>query len=58
MYITIQRTIPDILFLIQNQLITIEQLAAFVETAVSQTDRFDLNATAMRRHLEIVHQSL
>ena len=49
--------IEDVLFLVRNQLITVEQLAMFVETAVSQANRFDLDATAMRRHLEIVRQS-
>ncbi len=50
--------IEDVLFLLRNQLITVEQLTRFVDTAVSQANRFDLDATAMYRHLEIVRQSL
>jgi hypothetical protein len=50
--------IEDIFFLVQRQLITIEQLEAFVEDAVSQASQFDLNPTAMRRHLQVLRQSL
>lgn len=50
--------IEDILFLVRRQLITAERLAVFVEDAVSEAYQFDLNPTAMRRHLQVLRQSL
>lgn len=50
--------IEDILFLVQRQLITIETLADFVETAVTQAKQFDLDPTAMRQRLQIVRESI
>lgn len=49
--------IEDILFLVQQQLIAVETLADFVETAVSQAKKFDLDPTAMRQRLQIVRES-
>lgn len=50
--------IEDILFLIRRDLITVEQLAAFAETAASQASEFDLDPAAMRRHLQVVRESI
>ena len=48
----------DILFLIQHQLVTVEQLAIFVEDAVLHADRFDLDPVTIRQHLQVLCQSL
>jgi hypothetical protein len=50
--------IEDILFLVQRQLITVETLSNFVETAVTQAKQFDLDPTAMRQRLQIVRESV
>ncbi len=50
--------IEDILFLVQRQLILVETLADFVETAVTQAKQFDLDPTAMRQRLQIVRESI
>jgi hypothetical protein len=49
--------IEDILFLVQHQIITVEKLADFLETAVPQARQFDLDHTAMRQRLQIVRES-
>ena len=48
----------DIIFLIQLQLITVDQLTVFVEAAASQAYQFDLDPASMRRHLQVLRQSL
>ncbi|MCP4428468.1 MAG: hypothetical protein GY803_28625 [Chloroflexi bacterium] len=50
--------IEDILFLIQRQLITVKQLAEFVENAASHAHQFDLEPEVMRRHLQVLRQSI
>jgi len=50
--------IEDILFLIQHNLIKIEQLATFTEKAISQAYQFNLDSAAMRRHLQVVRQAI
>ncbi len=50
--------IEDILFLMQRQLISVEMLADFVETAVTQAKQFDLDPAAMRQRLQIVRESI
>ncbi len=49
--------LDDICFLIHHQLITIEQLDAFVEESILQAREFDLDAAAMRRHLHIARRT-
>jgi hypothetical protein len=48
--------IEDILFLIQQNLIEIEQLAIFTEKAISRAYEFNLDSRAMRRHLQVIRQ--
>lgn len=48
----------DILFLIQHNLVNVDQLAALVEESALQAREFDLDPVAMRRHLQVVRKSL
>ena len=48
--------IEGILFLIQQNLIEIEQLAIFTEKAISRAYEFNLDSQAMRRHLQVIRQ--
>lgn len=50
--------IEDVLFLVQQQLVTIEQLALFVENAILQAHQFDLDPSIIRRHLQVLRQSI
>ena len=50
--------LEDIIFLVQRQLISVDQLASIVEAAASQAYQFDLDPAAMRRHLQVLRQSL
>jgi hypothetical protein len=50
--------LEDILFLIQNNLITLDQLKQIVEAAVSQAHQFELNLGAMNRGLDHLQKAL
>lgn len=50
--------LEDIHFLIQRNLVTIDQLDSFVEKAIPRAEEFGLDPKAMRRHLQIVRASL
>ena len=50
--------IEDILFLVQRQLVTLEKLEDFLETAVTKARQFNLDPIAMRQRLQLIRESV
>jgi hypothetical protein len=50
--------IDDIVFLLRQQVLTLEQLDTVVTQALQRAVEFDLSATQIRTHLEVVRQRL
>lgn len=50
--------IEDIIFLLQKHYIEIEKLNLITETALSQANKYDLNATEILDHLQVVRERL